>query len=58
MEKRENKITKESEVSEQINLPKYEPPKIITYTSDDIEELIGPAQACSPSPFPNGWSLF
>jgi hypothetical protein len=27
---------------------KYEPPRIITYTSDDILEELGPAQACSP----------
>lgn len=31
-------------------LPKYEPPRIITYTEEDILEQIGPAQACSPSP--------
>jgi hypothetical protein len=26
----------------------YEPPKIITYSADDILEELGPAQACSP----------
>ena len=31
---------------------KYEPPKIITYTSDELLEQIGPAMACSPSPCP------
>jgi hypothetical protein len=30
----------------------YEPPKMITYSNDDILEEIGPAQACSPSPCP------
>jgi len=30
--------------------PDYEPPKIITYTSEQILEQIGPAMACSPSP--------
>jgi len=30
--------------------PSYEPPRIITYTSDEILEQIGPAMACSPSP--------
>ncbi len=30
----------------------YEPPVIITYTSEEIAEQIGPAQACSPSPCP------
>lgn len=32
------------------SLPAYEPPKIVTYSSDDLLELIGPAQACSPAP--------
>lgn len=27
---------------------KYEPPRIITYSADDILEELGPAQACSP----------
>ena len=27
---------------------KYVPPKIVTYTSEQIMEQIGPAQACSP----------
>jgi hypothetical protein len=26
----------------------YIPPKIVTYTSEEIVEQIGPAQACSP----------
>ena len=30
--------------------PVYEPPRIITYTSEEILEQIGPAMACSPSP--------
>jgi hypothetical protein len=30
--------------------PEYIPPKIITYTKEDILEKIGPALACSPSP--------
>ena len=29
-------------------LPKYEPPRIITYTEEEILEQIGPAQTCSP----------
>jgi len=28
----------------------YVPPKIITYTSEELLEQIGPAMACSPSP--------
>ena len=31
-------------------LPVYTPPVIITYTSEEIMEQIGPAYACSPSP--------
>jgi len=30
--------------------PKYEPPRIVTYTSEELLEQIGPAMACSPSP--------
>jgi len=30
--------------------PDYTPPKIVTYTSEEILEQIGPAQACSPGP--------
>jgi hypothetical protein len=32
----------------------YEPPQIRSYTSKEILEAIGPAQACSPSPCPVG----
>jgi hypothetical protein len=28
---------------------KYQPPKIVTYTSKEIIEAIGPAQACTPN---------
>ncbi|MBN2432662.1 MAG: hypothetical protein JXQ27_14395 [Acidobacteria bacterium] len=31
---------------------KYEPARIITYTSEQILEEIGPAQTCSPDPCP------
>jgi hypothetical protein len=30
--------------------PEYVPPRIITYTKDELLEQIGPAMACSPSP--------
>jgi len=33
---------------------KYEPPRIITYSSDDILEELGPANACSPFAGPMG----
>jgi len=31
----------------------YEPPKIITYSNDDILEELGPAQACISTPTSN-----
>jgi len=30
----------------------YEAPQVVTYSEDDIVELLGPAQTCSPSPCP------
>ena len=30
----------------------YEAPQVITYSEDDIVEMLGPAQTCSPSPQP------
>lgn len=30
--------------------PEYIPPTIKTYTSEELMEEIGPAQACTPSP--------
>lgn len=35
-------------------VPEYIPPKIVTYTSEQILEQIGPAQTCSPSPCATG----
>lgn len=32
----------------------YERPIVKTYTSEEILEAIGPAQACSPAPCPVG----
>ena len=34
------------------SIPAYVPPRIRTYTSEEILEQIGPAMACSPSPCP------
>jgi len=36
---------------EQRNYAAYEPPVIVTYTSEEIAEQIGPAQACT-----SGWN--
>jgi hypothetical protein len=30
----------------------YQAPEVITYSEDEIIELLGPAQPCSPSPCP------
>lgn len=32
----------------------YERPRVKTYTSEEILDAIGPAQACSPAPCPVG----
>ena len=46
----EAKETKNIKRTEDITVPDYIPPKIKTYTSDEILEQIGPAMGCSPSP--------
>jgi hypothetical protein len=46
-------IVKEIKVREQAEekeRPKYILPKIVTYTSEEIIEQMGPAMACSPTP--------
>jgi hypothetical protein len=30
--------------------PPYVPPRITTYTSEEIQDQVGPALTCSPSP--------
>jgi hypothetical protein len=32
----------------------YEKPLVITYSEDEILDIIGPAQTCAPSPVNNG----
>lgn len=49
MEKRVLNTVRESQTEKEKIIPKYESPRIITYTNDDILEQIGPAQACSPN---------
>ena len=29
-------------------VPGYEPPKVVTYSGDELLKELGPAQACSP----------
>lgn len=39
--------------SQQHDCAAYEPPVIVTYTSEEIAEQIGPAQACT-----SNWDIF
>jgi hypothetical protein len=32
--------------------PAYVPPRIVTYTSEELLEQVGPALTCSPNPCP------
>ena len=41
-------------MKEKSNLPQYEEPKITTYTSEDILEIIGPVQAITGDPYGGG----
>jgi hypothetical protein len=33
-------------------IKEYESPKVITFSEDEIIEILGPAQTCAPSPCP------
>jgi hypothetical protein len=54
--KGEEQMAKDATASGQVNhpenlpLPSYVSPKVITYTSEEIEEQIGPVLMCSPAP--------
>lgn len=50
MEEIKVKETRNIRKTEKDPVPEYIPPKIVTYTSDEILEQIGPAMACSPNP--------
>jgi hypothetical protein len=56
MEEKGTKAERPIEQKEGREKPKYVPPKIVTYTSEEILEQIGPAMACSPSPCPTSYS--
>jgi hypothetical protein len=34
--------------TEETGAPPYEPPRVLTFRGDEIVQLLGPAQACSP----------
>lgn len=38
------------EAIEKMTGPVYDPPRITSYSSEEILEQVGPAQACSPAP--------
>jgi hypothetical protein len=50
IDERQQKKEKGTKETERNKMPEYIPPKIITYSSDEILEEIGPAMACSPAP--------
>ena len=54
MERNTPNKSKEAAASRPHSLPQYVPPVIITYSSDEILEQIGPAYACSPTPCATG----
>jgi hypothetical protein len=39
-------------VPEELFLPRYLPPRIVTYTGEELTEQIGPAHTCSGAPCP------
>lgn len=41
----------EVERKDEKGLPPYEPPAMVTHSSDDLLERIGPAQTCTPFGF-------
>jgi hypothetical protein len=52
MEEMKVKETKDMKNTGKDPALEYIPPKIVTYTSEEILEQIGPAMACSPNPCP------
>ena len=50
IDEKQQKKEKGTKETERKTMPEYIPPKIITYSSDEILEEIGPAMACSGSP--------
>lgn len=48
--RRLSSVTGDFETGENRGQQPYEPPKLVSYTSEEILEQVGPAQACSPSP--------
>ncbi len=50
IDEKQQKKVKATKEKGRTTVAEYIPPKIITYTSDEILEEIGPAMACSPTP--------
>ncbi|MFQ5901389.1 MAG: hypothetical protein ACE5IH_07525 [Thermodesulfobacteriota bacterium] len=47
MEKEKDQKKKLAEEKKE-TLPEYEPPKVVTYSGDELLAELGPVQACSP----------
>jgi hypothetical protein len=58
MNQPESKKPRETGPDAASQLPAYVPPKIVTYTSEELLEQMGPALTCSPAPcgVPSGGS--
>jgi hypothetical protein len=50
MKQPDSKINRGNEDDAESQLQAYVPPKIVTYTSEELLEQVGPALTCSPSP--------
>jgi hypothetical protein len=50
MKKLQSNHPEESSAQGEQQLPDYAPHKIVTYTSEELLEQVGPALTCSPSP--------
>jgi hypothetical protein len=50
MKKQERKISARTKKPKIKGKPPYVPPKIVTFSQDEIIEIIGPAMACSVNP--------
>jgi hypothetical protein len=50
MNKRKAKVLAKARKPKTKDKPRYVPPKIVTFSQDEIIEIIGPAMACSVNP--------
>lgn len=50
MENKELKVSNDESKVNGDSFPGYEPPKIVTYSAEELLETAGPAQACTTAP--------